>query len=309
MPRVAAKIKEQRFEICQYFSYQCAWQGASARGCKCARHGAANMQGMELQKGVHIDERPWDPMPAEAATAGGEWETVKKKKKSNRHHKKTTAASVGAAAATGVGAEIASASGVAVVVDSCVAAGAAIVGAVAAKHVLTVVLDSGNRVVAVEGLANEFVSVEPPLRADGRPQNYPNKVRNNSEGKNIVGLNSPLKQHEVVNLMKKKKVDVCGLLENKMSSSNVESMQKLRWKHWKLLTNVAMSSSPKIVIFWNPSTVMVDLVDCSSQGIYVVLRCLVSHISFHVTFVYGLHMLLGGIYGFLSVGGALQALG
>jgi hypothetical protein len=37
---------------------------------------------------------------------------------------------------------------------------------------------------------------------------------------------------------------------------------------------------------------MVDLVDCSSQGIHVVLRCLVSHISFHVSFVYGLHTIV-----------------
>ncbi|KAJ6352921.1 hypothetical protein OIU76_002023 [Salix suchowensis] len=37
---------------------------------------------------------------------------------------------------------------------------------------------------------------------------------------------------------------------------------------------------------------MVDLVDCSSQGIHVVLHCLVSHISFHVTFVYGLHTIV-----------------
>ncbi|KAJ6287680.1 hypothetical protein OIU76_030634, partial [Salix suchowensis] len=65
-----------------------------------------------------------------------------------------------------------------------------------------------------------------------------------------------------------------------MSSSKVEAMQKLRLKHWKFLTNTAMSSSARIVVFWNPSTVMVDLVDCSSQGIHVVLRCLVSHISF-----------------------------
>ncbi|KAG5245790.1 hypothetical protein IMY05_005G0121200 [Salix suchowensis] len=104
------------------------------------QQGAANAQGMGLQQG----ERLGDPMLAEAATAGGEWETMKRKQKSNRHHKKITAASVGAAAATGVGAKIAPASGVVAVVagaDSCVAAGAAIAGAVAAKHALTVALN------------------------------------------------------------------------------------------------------------------------------------------------------------------------
>ncbi|KAJ6365124.1 hypothetical protein OIU76_029987 [Salix suchowensis] len=98
------------------------------------------------------------------------------------------------------------------------------------------------------------------------------------------GLNSPLKQHEIVNLMKKKNIDVCGLLENKMSSSKVEAMQKLRLKKWKFLTNADMSSSARIVVFWNPSTVMVDLVDCSSQGSWSIPLWSSLHQSAHVHF-------------------------
>ncbi|KAJ6365134.1 hypothetical protein OIU76_029997 [Salix suchowensis] len=41
-------------------------------------------------------------------------------------------------------------------------------------------------VVAAEGLVNDVASVKPPLRADGRPQNHSNKVRNSSKGKCIV---------------------------------------------------------------------------------------------------------------------------
>ncbi|KAJ6674623.1 hypothetical protein OIU85_010860 [Salix viminalis] len=80
---------------------------ANAHG-KGLQQGAANVQDIGLQQGVH-----YDAMPSEAATAGGEWETMKKKQKSNRHHKKTIAASVGAVAPTGVGADIAPVSGVA----------------------------------------------------------------------------------------------------------------------------------------------------------------------------------------------------
>ncbi|KAB5524672.1 hypothetical protein DKX38_022421 [Salix brachista] len=155
---------------------------ANAHG-KGLQQGASNVQDIGLQQGVH-----YDAMPAEAATAGGEWETMKKKQKSNRHHKKTMAASVGAAAPTSVGADIAPVSGVAARAagadsgvaagaDSSVATGAEIIGAAAMKHVLTVALDSGNPVVAAEGLMNEFASVEPPFRADGRPQNHSNKIR------------------------------------------------------------------------------------------------------------------------------------
>ena len=107
---------------------------------------------------------------------------------------------------------------------------------------------------------------------------------------NVRGLNSPLKQHEVVSLMKKNKVDVCGLLETKLRSSKVEALQKFRLKSWKFMTNVVASSTTRIVIFWNPSTVKVDFVDCSAQGVHVVINSLV--ISFHATFVYGLHTIV-----------------
>jgi exonuclease III len=41
---------------------------------------------------------------------------------------------------------------------------------------------------------------------------------------NVRGLNSPLKQHEVAGLMKGKKVDVCGLLEAKLTLLKVACM-------------------------------------------------------------------------------------
>ncbi|KAJ6300776.1 hypothetical protein OIU76_021549 [Salix suchowensis] len=80
---------------------------------------------------------------------------------------------------------------------------------------------------------------------------------------NVRGLNSPLKQHE-----------------------------KFRLKRWKFLTNVVASSATRIVIFWNPSIVKVDFVDSSAQGVHVVISSLMSQVSFHVTFVYGLHTIV-----------------
>jgi exonuclease III len=41
---------------------------------------------------------------------------------------------------------------------------------------------------------------------------------------NVRGLNNPLKQHEVVSLMKKNKLDVCGFVETKLASSAVSFM-------------------------------------------------------------------------------------
>ena len=109
---------------------------------------------------------------------------------------------------------------------------------------------------------------------------------------NVRGLNSPLKQHEVVSLMKKNKVDVCGLLETKLLASKVEKMQGFQLKHWKSLSNADASSSTRIVLFWNPSTIQVDFIAFSVQGIHVSICSRISQISFHITFVYRLHTIV-----------------
>uniref|UniRef100_A0A6N2LM18 Reverse transcriptase domain-containing protein n=1 Tax=Salix viminalis TaxID=40686 RepID=A0A6N2LM18_SALVM len=92
--------------------------------------------------------------------------------------------------------------------------------------------------------------------------------------------------------MKKNKVDVCGLLETKLRSSKVEALQKFQLKRWKFWTNVVASSTARIIIFWNPSTVKVVFVNCSAQGVHVVISSLVSQVSFHATFVYGLYTIV-----------------
>jgi len=66
---------------------------------------------------------------------------------------------------------------------------------------------------------------------------------------NVKGLNSPLKQHEVVSLMKKNKLDVFGLVETKLITSAVSFMHKLRLKNWKFLSNVAAANTARILIF------------------------------------------------------------
>ncbi|KAJ6370146.1 hypothetical protein OIU76_028423 [Salix suchowensis] len=153
-----------------------------------------NLHGKGLQQGVSsvvdgfaavaIEEMLWDPMPAEAATTGGEWEMVKKKHKSNRHLKKFTAVGVVAAAGAstnGVAAVVdtcviaaaanyvtagvmaaadASTSGMAAMADTCVVVMVANVVTAADKNVLTVAFDLGTPFEATVGLTNELVSVE-----------------------------------------------------------------------------------------------------------------------------------------------------
>jgi hypothetical protein len=106
---------------------------------------------------------------------------------------------------------------------------------------------------------------------------------------NIRGLNSPLKQHEVANLMKKNGIDVCCFLETKFALSKLQFMHRFRLKNWKFRSNLDVARYARIVVFWNPATVVIELLAVSEQGLHVSIRCLVSHLEFVATFVYGLN--------------------
>ena len=104
---------------------------------------------------------------------------------------------------------------------------------------------------------------------------------------NIKGLNNPLKQHEVVSLMKKHRMDVCDLLETKLSSSRVACIHRLWLMHWHYYTNADTASTARIVVFWNPTTVQVDLIASSAQALHLYVSSLISQYSFRISFVYG----------------------
>jgi len=89
--------------------------------------------------------------------------------------------------------------------------------------------------------------------------------------------------------MRKNKLDVCGLLETKLVSFKMTSMQKFRLKKWKVLSNAAAASTARIVVLWNPATVNVDLIDFSAQGLHVLIYSLVHQFRFYASFVYGLN--------------------
>lgn len=109
---------------------------------------------------------------------------------------------------------------------------------------------------------------------------------------NVRGLNNPLKQHEVVNLMRKHKLDVCCFLETKLVSSKVSSMRQFRLNNWKVLSNAAAASTARIVVFWNPTTVNIELLDFSAQGLHVLISNLVHQFKFYASFVYGFNTII-----------------
>jgi hypothetical protein len=92
--------------------------------------------------------------------------------------------------------------------------------------------------------------------------------------------------------MKKNKVDVCGFLETKMLSFKVACMQQLRLKHWKFSSNADIAGTARVIVFWNPATVKVDLLDSSTQGLHLSVSSLIFQYNFMVTFVYGFNTII-----------------
>ena len=82
-------------------------------------------------------------------------------------------------------------------------------------------------------------------------------------------------------------MDVCGLVETKLASSAVSFMHKFRLRNWEFLSNVSATNNARILVFWNPSTVKVELIDFTAQGLHVNISSLVNQYTFVATFVYG----------------------
>nr|TKR91515.1 hypothetical protein D5086_0000222070 [Populus alba] len=69
-------------------------------------------------------------------------------------------------------------------------------------------------------------------------------------------------------------------------------MRQFRLKNWKVLSNVAAASTARIVVFWNPTTVNIDLLGFSAQGLHVLISSLVHQFKFFASFVYGFNTII-----------------
>jgi hypothetical protein len=58
-------------------------------------------------------------------------------------------------------------------------------------------------------------------------------------------------------------------------------------KSWQFVSNVEAAIYARIVIFWNPDIVKVEILHFSAQGIHVQITSLVHQYSFTATFIYG----------------------
>ncbi|XP_074299511.1 uncharacterized protein LOC141630628 [Silene latifolia] len=89
---------------------------------------------------------------------------------------------------------------------------------------------------------------------------------------NIRGLNKPTKQTHIKWFMHMNKVGLFGLLETKVKTLALNSLQNLLMDGWSLSTNNNTHKGGKVWILWNPAIFHVDFIDYSAQCIYIKAR-------------------------------------
>ncbi|CAA0829953.1 Unknown protein, partial [Striga hermonthica] len=106
---------------------------------------------------------------------------------------------------------------------------------------------------------------------------------------NIRGFNGPLKQDEVVNLIRRNNIDVLGLLETKTDTRRLSLFMDRRLPGWDFCENFDVVDRGRIAILWNPMKVDITMEAALPQVIFANIRCKVSNHSFIASFIYGLH--------------------
>ena len=104
---------------------------------------------------------------------------------------------------------------------------------------------------------------------------------------NIRGLNDPLKQREVRNLIKDEKLSLCGLVETKVLEKNKDVILKTIDRSWKVECNYNFSSLGRIWVCWNPFDVTVLVVGSSEQVIHCRVSSVDSTWECMISIVYG----------------------
>uniref|UniRef100_A0A7N0VD32 Endonuclease/exonuclease/phosphatase domain-containing protein n=1 Tax=Kalanchoe fedtschenkoi TaxID=63787 RepID=A0A7N0VD32_KALFE len=110
---------------------------------------------------------------------------------------------------------------------------------------------------------------------------------------NIRGLNSPLKQKEVLNLVFSQHISLFAILETKLSSNSLEVFQNnlSSLGTWNLRNNFDISPHGRILVGWDSSVIHSCQVVSSSHQ-YMHCCVIISSQKFFVTFIYAFNQLL-----------------
>ncbi|KAK9698111.1 hypothetical protein RND81_08G083400 [Saponaria officinalis] len=106
---------------------------------------------------------------------------------------------------------------------------------------------------------------------------------------NVRGMNDPLKQQEVLDFLKRHKVDCGAIIETHIKAPSVHAVKRRLFQNYSLVTNLDSHPCGRLWVLWDPSTVNLRVLRMGAQYIH----CLLLHISTQrtilVTFVYALN--------------------
>ena len=105
---------------------------------------------------------------------------------------------------------------------------------------------------------------------------------------NIWGLNNLQTQKAVQEWTTKNNLEIFGLLETKIASSNLSAVtSKLGLPHWHYTSNIDYSTSCRILVGWNPHKISLTCVNASSQWLTCEITTQSLLVPLRITFIYG----------------------
>lgn len=102
----------------------------------------------------------------------------------------------------------------------------------------------------------------------------------------------PLKQNGVKSFMKKHQVDVMGVLETKLNLVKLNRIYRNKFQGWEQLNNFPLHPAGRILVFWNPISVDIQVLDASPQAIHCRVTCKVTSNIFCLSFIYGFNSMI-----------------
>ncbi|KAK6162607.1 hypothetical protein DH2020_002448 [Rehmannia glutinosa] len=92
-----------------------------------------------------------------------------------------------------------------------------------------------------------------------------------------------------MNFLRHHKLDVIGVLETKLVETTLPKIMRTWFVGWKYTCNFHTHPNGRILVLWNPATVILEELDISPQLIHCAITCKVSSVSLLASFIYGYH--------------------
>lgn len=109
---------------------------------------------------------------------------------------------------------------------------------------------------------------------------------------NVRGLGSPLKHRYIVNLLSLHKVSIATFLETKLNSIALSSLMRKKFGNWNFCHNIDPSPTSRILVLWKSDRIDLEVLHTTEQAILCRVKCKITSILCHITFIYGLHSIV-----------------